>query len=188
MILSAMLGAATLIAAISVRACLLPTVSISQAVFSVSSRIISSSMRASAIQSRMFDAARDRLAERHALGARAAQSSSSARSAAPIVRMQWWMRPGPRRAWLMRKPSPSPAMRFSAGTRTSSKSELGVALLVLVAEDGQAALDGDARRVARDEHHALLAVARGLRRRLAHHDEDPAVRVQRPGRSTTCGR
>ena len=30
--------------------------------------------------------------------------SSSARSAAPMARMQWWMRPGPRRAWAMAKP------------------------------------------------------------------------------------
>ena len=51
MIRCAISGAATLIAAISVRACRLPTVSMSQAVFSVSSRTISSSIRASAIQS-----------------------------------------------------------------------------------------------------------------------------------------
>ncbi len=47
--------------------------------------------------------------------------SLSARSAAPIERMQWWMRPGPRRAWAIMKPSPSPAMRLLAGTRTSVK-------------------------------------------------------------------
>ena len=47
--------------------------------------------------------------------------SSSARSAAPIVRMQWWIRPGPSRAWAIMNPSPSPAIRFVAGTRTSSK-------------------------------------------------------------------
>ncbi len=45
--------------------------------------------------------------------------SSTARSAAPIWRMQWWIRPGPSLAWAMAKPSPSPAMTFSAGTRTS---------------------------------------------------------------------
>ncbi len=45
---------------------LLPTVSISHAVFSVSSRTISSSMRASAIQSWMFERCGDRLAERDA--------------------------------------------------------------------------------------------------------------------------
>ena len=87
MIFSATFGAATLMAAISMRAPLLPTVSISHAVFSVRSRTISSSMRASAIQSWMFD--------RWAIGCpnvtRCSARShirSSARSAAPIVRMQ----------------------------------------------------------------------------------------------------
>ena len=45
--------------------------------------------------------------------------SVMARSASPIDRMQWWMRPGPRRAWAIAKPSPSPAIRLVAGTRTS---------------------------------------------------------------------
>ncbi len=115
----AMFGAATLIAAISVRAWRLPTVSISHAAFSVSSRAISISMRDSAIQSCTFprvatgwpNVTRE-TALRHI--------ASSARSAAPIERMQWWMRPGPSRAWAIMKPSPSPAIRFSAGTRTSS--------------------------------------------------------------------
>ena len=49
-----MFGAATLIAAISMRAWRLPTVSISQAAFSVSRRAISISIRDSAIQSWMF--------------------------------------------------------------------------------------------------------------------------------------
>ena len=35
--------------------------------------------------------------------------------------MQWWIRPGPSRACAIAKPSPSPATRFAAGTRTSSK-------------------------------------------------------------------
>ena len=46
--------------------------------------------------------------------------SSRARSAAPIVRMQWWMRPGPRRAWAMANPPPSSPRRLDTGTRTSS--------------------------------------------------------------------
>ncbi len=49
-----MFGAATLIAAISVRAWRLPTVSISHAAFSVKRRAISISIRDSAIQSRTF--------------------------------------------------------------------------------------------------------------------------------------
>ena len=47
---------------------------------------------------------------------------SSARSAMPMARMQWWMRPGPRRAWAIMKPSPGLAMMFDDGTRTLSKS------------------------------------------------------------------
>src|SRR5881409_2108223 len=46
--------------------------------------------------------------------------SSSARSATPIWRMQWWMRPGPRRPWAISKPRPSPSSMFDAGTRTFS--------------------------------------------------------------------
>lgn len=44
-----------------------------------------------------------------------------ARSAMPISRMQWWMRPGPSRAWAMAKPVPSSPIRFAAGTRAPSK-------------------------------------------------------------------
>ncbi len=43
---------------------------------------------------------------------------SRAASALPMVRMQWWMRPGPRRTWLISKPRPSPSRMFSFGTRT----------------------------------------------------------------------
>src|SRR3954452_17699359 len=45
---------------------------------------------------------------------------SNARRETPSQRMQWWMRPGPRRCWAIRKPAPSSPSRFSAGTRTSS--------------------------------------------------------------------
>ncbi len=47
--------------------------------------------------------------------------SSSARSAAPMQRMQWWMRPGPRRACAMAKPPPSSPSTLVTGTRTSRK-------------------------------------------------------------------
>ena len=46
---------------------------------------------------------------------------SSAFSAWPMARMQWWIRPGPRRSWLISKPRPSPSSMFDAGTRTLSK-------------------------------------------------------------------
>mmetsp|Transcript_58333 Transcript_58333/g.126102 ORF Transcript_58333/g.126102 Transcript_58333/m.126102 type:complete len:219 (+) Transcript_58333:235-891(+) len=45
----------------------------------------------------------------------------SARSAWPIIRMQWWMRPGPRRSCAISKPRPSPIRTLDSGTRTSSK-------------------------------------------------------------------
>src|SRR5207247_1032558 len=48
--------------------------------------------------------------------------SSSARSAPPIWRMQWWMRPGPRRPWAISNPRPSPSNMLDTGTRTFSKS------------------------------------------------------------------
>ena len=113
-------GAATLIAEISMRAPLLPAVSISHAVLSTSSRTCSISMRLSAIHcwitpcsaSGLPNAVRSRT-RRHI--------SSSARSATPMARMQWWMRPGPSRACAMAKPPPSSPSRWSTGTRTSSK-------------------------------------------------------------------
>ena len=90
-----MFGATTLIIAISACAALLPTVSIIQAAFSVSSRACSIS------HARLGDALADhallgeRLAERDARSDARWHISSSARSARPIRRMQWWMRPGP---------------------------------------------------------------------------------------------
>ena len=47
------------------------------------------------------------------------QSMSKARRDWPSQRMQWWMRPGPRRAWARAKPSPSRPIRLATGTRTS---------------------------------------------------------------------
>jgi hypothetical protein len=57
--------------------------------------------------------------------------------------------------------------------------DFGVALLVLVAEDGQASYDLHTGRIDRHEDLALLAMARSRRLRLAHHDHDLAVRMQR---------
>ncbi len=113
---NAMFGTATLIAAISVKAPLAPWLSISQAALSVSRRACSMSMRLVG----------DPLLDHALLGKRTAEGDarsdppahrSRARSAAPIVRMQWWMRPGPRRAWAMANPPPSSPRRFEAGTR-----------------------------------------------------------------------
>ena len=94
--LHAMLGAAILIIAISRRASRFPTVSIKWAVFNVSSRVCSMAMRDSAIRSKVTvcsETGRPNVTRcevrRHII--------SRARSASPISRMQWWMRPGPRR-------------------------------------------------------------------------------------------
>ena len=116
----AMLGATTLIMAISLRATLLPAMSISQAALSVSRRAMSMRQRASAMRScvtvcwaTLLPKAMRELARLHI--------SSSARSARPIRRMQWWMRPGPRRPWAISKPRPSPSRMLPTGTRTFSK-------------------------------------------------------------------
>ena len=92
----------------------------SQAVLSTSSRSCSTRTRDSAIQSRTTPCS--------AMGRPKATRSearrhmaSMATSAMPIERMQWWMRPGPSRAWAMAKPVPSSPMRLLAGTRTSVK-------------------------------------------------------------------
>jgi hypothetical protein len=112
-------GAATLIAETSMRAPRLPTVSMSQAVLSTSRRTCSIFTRASEIQlwttpwSTIGRPKVDREAVRR-------QSISSARSAIPIARIAWWMRPGPSRSCASRNPSPSSPSRFAAGTRTSS--------------------------------------------------------------------
>jgi hypothetical protein len=112
-------GATTLIIAISARAALLPATSIIFAAFSVSSRAWSIMQRLSAMRSCQIDCSDRGLPN----AVRATSRSiiiSSARSAAPMDRMQWWMRPGPRRPCAISKPRPSPSRMFATGTRTFS--------------------------------------------------------------------
>ncbi len=114
----AMRGTATLIAAISVAAPFAPWLSISHAVLSTSSRACSTSMRDSAICSRTTPCSESgRLNATRDCARRTIRSI--ARSAIPISRMQWWMRPGPSRAWAIRNPPPSSPSRLVTGTRTS---------------------------------------------------------------------
>ena len=159
---SATFGAATLIAAISVRACLLPTVSISHAVFSVSRRIISRSMRASAIQSWTLARVRDRLAERLAL------------DRAPAHRLERPLGRADRAHAVVDAPGAEARLgdheavalagdEVRGGHADVLEEHLGVALVVGVAEDRQVAHDGHARRVARHEDHRLLLVRRAVR-------------------------
>ena len=104
---------------ISWRAARLPSVSIFQAACSTISRAESISMRDLAMKSwtNCFSASLPPNASRS--WARL-HISSKARSAEPIARMQWWMRPGPSRSWAIAKPAPRSPSRLSAGTRTSS--------------------------------------------------------------------
>ncbi len=113
----AMLGASTLIMAISFCATLLPTVSIFQAAFSTMKRAESIMMRASAMRSRVTPCSAIVRPKATRCVARL-HIFSSARSAWPMRRMQWWMRPGPRRPCAISKPRPSPSRMFEAGTRT----------------------------------------------------------------------
>src|SRR6185437_546539 len=113
------LAATTLIIEISCRAARLPSVSIFQAACSTISRAPWISIRDFATKSwtNCFSASfppndSRSLARRHMI--------SKARSAPPIARMQWWMRPGPRRSCAILKPAPRSPSRLSAGTRQSS--------------------------------------------------------------------
>ena len=112
-------AATTLVIEISWRAARLPSVSIFQAACSTIQRAASISIRDFATKSwtNCLSASLPPNASRW--WARS-HISSNARSAEPIARMQWWMRPGPSRAWAIVKPSPRGPSRFSSGTRTSS--------------------------------------------------------------------
>ncbi len=114
-------GATTLIIAISAFAPLLPATSIIQAALSVSRRAWSIMQRACAMRSRVTPCSASGRWKATRLMARL-HISSSERSARPIRRMQWWMRPGPRRPCAISKPRPSPSRMFETGTRTFSNS------------------------------------------------------------------
>src|SRR5207248_3296770 len=146
------------------RASRLPTVSMSHAVFMVSRRTISISIRASAIQSRMFSRVLTG-APKVSRSAARRHSNCSARSAAPTDRMQWWMRPGPSRACDHEAVA---LAREQVGLRHADvlEHDLGVALLVLVAEHRQPSQDVDAGGIDGHEDHALLPVLRAVRVRL----------------------
>ena len=59
----------------------------------------------------------------------------------------------------------------------AGEGDLGVAVLVVLAEHGVVADHGDARGVAGDEHHRLLPVRRSRGVGLAHEDEECAARI-----------
>src|SRR5204862_437549 len=112
----AMRGAAILIIAISARAALLPTVSIMCAALRQSSRAISISHRARAIRSSHTECSAIDLPKAWRSTSRQ-HIFSSATSIVAMLRIVWWMRPGPSRPCAISNPRPSPSSRFSAGTR-----------------------------------------------------------------------
>ncbi len=172
-------GVAILMAWISVCAPRLPTVSISQAVFSTSSR--SCSIGDPGLRDPVPDHALLRPAAcRSAVAGRARRHiSSSARSAMPISRMQWWIRPGPSRACAIAKPPPSLADQvLGAAPRTSSNVTSAWPPCVAVGRSRtrcmpRSTVTPGVSRGTQD--HALLVVRLAVRVGLAHHDEDPAV-------------
>src|SRR6185503_8334093 len=91
--LELMFGTATLIMAICWRASLLPNLSIAHAALRTSRRAMSISMRMSATWALVTPISEMRWPKATRLLARL-MAISSARSATPIARMQWWMRPG----------------------------------------------------------------------------------------------
>src|SRR5690606_16231692 len=101
------------------RASLLPRTSMALAAFSTIIRIASMSMRARETVSMFLPRSMMRRPNASRVVARWSRRSS-AFSAAPIERMQWWMRPGPSRICEISKPLPSPQRMFSFGTRTFS--------------------------------------------------------------------
>ena len=129
----------------------------------------------------------ERAPRRRALDARGRAPARAMPSDAHAVVDPARDRAGPARS---RSPSPSPARRFAAGTRTSSKRDLGVAAVVavVVAEHGQRAHDPHARGVARHQDHATADGAARRRVGLAHDDEDRGSRGSSRPSTTTCGR
>ncbi len=107
---------------ISTRAARAPSAAIFQAAWRTRSVAASISARLSAIQAwtSCFPASGSPGAISRAAARR--QSSSNARSQIPNQRMQWWMRPGPRRAWATAKPLPRPPRTLSGPTRQADSS------------------------------------------------------------------
>jgi hypothetical protein len=96
-----------------------------------------------------------------------------------MARMAWWMRPGPG----LGDHEPVALAGEPVGGRDAHvvEDDLGVTVLVLVAEDRQVPGDGQTGGAAGDQDHRLLTVRGSGRIGLAHHDEDPAALVGRAG-------
>ena len=153
MILSAMFGAFTLIAAISVRAALLPTVSIIQAAFSVSRRAHSISMRASAMRSSQTECSAMRLP--NAVRAEQALAHDRERALRDADRAHAVV-DAARAEAALRDLEAAPFAEQEVLRRHAHVVERHVAVAVrriVVAEDRQPAVHLDPRRVARHQDH-----------------------------------
>ena len=110
-------------------------------------------------------------------------SISSARSAIPIARIAWWMRPGPEP--LLGEPEALALRAEQVRGRHAHVvvDDLGVAAVgpVVVPEQARRAHHVDARRVPRHEDHALAPVPLGVGIGDAHDDQQLAARRHRPG-------
>ena len=171
-----------MISAISRRAALLPTVSIFQAAWNTSRRHWSIMMRLLAMRSMVTPWSASglpngwRSSERlHIISERALGQADGAHA---VMDAPW---PKP----TLRDLEPAAlAEQDGAGRHPHVlEADLGMAMRCVVeAEHGQHAVDGDARRIARDQDHGLLAVLVHVRRvGLAHDDEHGAARVTGAG-------
>ena len=153
-----------------------PALSISHAVLSTSSRACSTSIRDCAICSRTTPCSASGRSNATRDCARRT-IRSIARSAIPISRMQWWIRPGPEPRLGDREPAALLAEQVADGHAHVGERELGVPVLVLVAERPEVP---DDRQPGVSRGTSTIDCCRcgpALRVGLAHHDEDLAALV-----------
>ena len=175
------LGTIAFTALTHTRASALPMRSIALAAFSTMRRIASISMRALATTSVFLPSEMIGLPNASRLRPRVT-ISSSARSAAPIERMQWWMRPGPRRSWRDLEAAALAEEDVVLRHAHVGEAEVHVAVgRVVVAEHVHRPEDLEAGRVHRHEDLRLLEVGGRVRVGADHADHDLAARVAGAG-------
>ncbi len=107
-----------------------------------------------------------------------------------MVRMQWWMRPGPEPSLGDLEAAALAQQQVGCRHAHVLERDLGMSVRrIVVAEHRQVAQHRHARRIARNEDHRLPLVPVGIAGvGLAHEDEQLAARVDAPPKTTTCGR
>ena len=99
-----------------------------------------------------------------------------------MARMQWWMRPGPRRHLADLEAAALAEEHVGSGHAHVVEPDVHVAVRgVVAAEHGHRAQHLDTGGVHRHEDLGLLCVHRRVRVRLAHDDHDLAARVAGAG-------